>query len=50
MGPGPNAGADMIYTGKQAMLFGGTGGIALGHNAQLPCSQNKNEEEGNKIK
>jgi len=31
-GPGPTAGADMVYTGKQAMLFGGTGGIALGHN------------------
>ena len=30
--PGPTAGADMIYTGKQAMLFGGTGGIALDHN------------------
>lgn len=29
MGPGPTAGADMIYTGKQAMLFGGTGGIAI---------------------
>jgi hypothetical protein len=29
MGPGPTAGADMIYTGKQAMLFGGTGGIAM---------------------
>lgn len=26
------AGADMIYTGKQAMLFGGTGGIALDNN------------------
>jgi len=50
MGPGPTAGADMIYTGKQAMLFGGTGGIALGHNTWLPCSQNKNVEGGNKIK
>jgi hypothetical protein len=32
MGPGPTAGADMKYTGKQAMLFGGTGDIALDHN------------------
>ena len=50
MGPGPTAGADMIYTGKQAMLIGGTGGIALGHNTQLFCRQNKNVEGGNKIK
>jgi len=32
MGPGPNAGADMIYSGKRAILFGGTDGIAFGHN------------------
>jgi len=31
-GPGPTAGADMKYTGKQALLFGGIGGIALDHN------------------
>lgn len=29
---GPTAGADMIYTGKRAILFGGTDGIVLGHN------------------
>jgi hypothetical protein len=32
MGPGPNAGADMIYSGKRAILFGGVDGTTYGHN------------------
>ena len=30
--PGPNAGADMIYSGKRAILFGGVDGITYAHN------------------
>ena len=45
MGPGPTAGADMIYTGKQAMLFGGTGGIVLGHNTQYLAAKIKTWKE-----
>ena len=50
MGPGFTAGADMIYAGNRAILFGGPYGIVLGHNTELPCTQNKNMEGGNKIK
>lgn len=32
MGHEPTAGADKIYTGKRAILFGGIDGIVLGHN------------------